>query len=259
MSFDPARLDALRQELAVERLPFRHDFWDRHLPTVDLASFRGHRHYLYQDMNPANFEQCERHLREVDDWHLLDQFSEEGAFGALLINVNGKLVSRDLLDSIEEITYLRRFLGWQREQAVKVLDIGAGYGRLAHRLCEAMPNAEVWCTDAIAESVWVCENYLAYRGVSRAYVASCVKIEAAIEDVQFDVATAIHSLSECSPEGVTWWIDLLRTHRVPYVLYVANPSYPLLDQFSAGGYELIDTRRADLDLQPFRLYRLIDA
>lgn len=251
-----ARLDELRQELAIERLPFKHQFWATHLPTVDLTQFRGHRHYLYQDMNPDNFQEMGQRLEDTDDWHLLERLSEDGAFGVLTTVLNGKVVSRDLLDSIEEITYLRTFFGWQRDQAVKILDIGAGYGRLAHRVCEAMPNAEVWCTDAIAESVWLCEGYLAHRGVERAHVVSCTALPEVARGIRFDVATAIHSLSECSPEGVTWWLRLLRELGVPYVLYVANPSYDVLSQFEHAGYSLIDSRLADLDSQPFRLYAL---
>jgi putative sugar O-methyltransferase len=252
--FEVARLNEFRSEL--DGLPFRHDFWERHLPTVDLLNFRGHQHYLYQDMNPDNFRELDQRLRSEDDWHLLDTMSEDGAFGALTLNLDGNIVSRDLLDSVEEITYLRKRLNWQRDQNVRLLDIGAGYGRIAHRLCEAMPNAEVWCSDAIPESLWVCESYLEYRSVTRAQVVSCTRLSREVQGIQFDVATAIHSLSECTPEGVSWWLDLLRSLQIPVVLYVANPSYPVLDQFEQNGYRLVETLNADLDHQPFRLYRL---
>jgi 2-polyprenyl-3-methyl-5-hydroxy-6-metoxy-1,4-benzoquinol methylase len=65
---------------------------------------------------------------------------EDDDFGAEVFDFHGKVVSRDLLDSIIEINFLDRHLGFSSRRAVNVLDIGAGYGRLAHRMATAFPK-----------------------------------------------------------------------------------------------------------------------
>ena len=46
-----------------------------------------------------------------------------------------------------------------------MLDIGAGYGRLAHRMSAAFPQLEDYCcVDAVPESTFLSEYYLRHRG-----------------------------------------------------------------------------------------------
>ena len=76
------------------------------------------------------------------------------------------LVTRDLPDSVAELNFLERHLAISQRTAVVVLDIGAGYGRLAYRSVVALPLIERYlCTDAVPVSTFNCEHYLRYRGV----------------------------------------------------------------------------------------------
>ena len=68
--------------------------------------------------------------------------------GVNLHDIDGMLVSRDLLDSINELTFLDDELGIAQRN-MTILDIGAGYGRLAHRATTAFENLTYLCTDAI--------------------------------------------------------------------------------------------------------------
>ena len=55
--------------------------------------------------------------------------------------------------------------GIGRDAPLRLLDIGAGYGRLAHRLAESVPATEIMCTDAVPASTFLSEFYLRFRGV----------------------------------------------------------------------------------------------
>jgi putative sugar O-methyltransferase len=248
------RLDVLRAQTAP---PFDLDHWQGHLPTVNLEQFRGQTHYLYQRSELDLYGAMMARLRLVDDWGLLDTLTEDDAFGCLTYHVNGKVVSRDLLDSIEEIYFLRDQLSWQQTQHVNVLDIGAGYGRLAHRLDAAMPNAQVWCTDAIAESTWVCERYLSHCRVSeRVHVVPFADVQG-VGDVRFDAAVAIHSWSECNTAAIRWWVDYLVEREVPAVLYVGvRQPESVITSCLSPEYELRSVTTGDLDRCPFLWYTL---
>ena len=103
-----------------------------------------------------------------------DKLVEDDYFGNITFDIDGKLVSRDLLDSLVEIYFLDRHLGLaSAAPGLTVLDIGAGYGRLAHRILSALPSATRYlCSDAIAESTC---NWLAWisSGESAPELAAC--------------------------------------------------------------------------------------
>jgi putative sugar O-methyltransferase len=141
----------------------------------------------------------------------MERLDEDGLFGAYTFDFNGeKLVSRDLLDSILEINFLDRHLGLARREGFNLLDVGAGYGRLAHRLATAFPGTmRIYCTDAVSESTFLCEYYLRFRGLAdRTEVVPLDEIEARLRTVRIDVATNIHSFSECPmPQWNGGWIS----------------------------------------------------
>ncbi len=64
-----------------------------------------------------------------------------------------------------------------------------------------------------------------------------------LANVQVDVATKVHSFSECSLAAVTWWLDLLASGDVRFLMIVPNA----LDN---GGHQLV-AREADGNLRDF--------
>jgi ubiquinone/menaquinone biosynthesis C-methylase UbiE len=103
--------------------------------------------------------------------------------------------------------------------SVTVLDIGAGYGRLAYRLAKSLPNLKsVLCADAVAESTFLCEHYLNYRGVSdRAKVVPLDTVEEALPSA-IDIVTNIHSFQECTYESISWWLNVISKRKVKYFM-----------------------------------------
>jgi putative sugar O-methyltransferase len=139
-------------------------------------------------------------------------------------------VSRDLLESVNEIAFLERRLGLSRLDGFSVLDVGAGYGRLAHRMASAFPNLRDYCcVDAIPESTFVSDYYLRHRGCAPpARVVRLDELERELRPGAFDLAVNIHSFSECPLEAIAGWIDVLRRLGVPRLLLVPNEPDRLL-------------------------------
>jgi len=158
---DNPRLAELRAAYAALDLPVTSaSRWRREAVEdfLDLRWFRGETlitwHYREeQRVTALKYFVLLRHVAERDALRLLDALEEDGAFGCWTFEYPGHgRVSRDLLESVNEIAYLERRLGLSRTEA-RILDIGAGYVRLAHRMAEVLPRlADYCCVDAIPES-----------------------------------------------------------------------------------------------------------
>jgi SAM-dependent methyltransferase len=177
-----------------------------------------------------------RYVAERDELGLLDRLKEDGAFGCWTYSYPGYgPVSRDLLESVNEISFLERALGLSKRERFSALDIGAGYGRLAHRMTAAYPNlSDYCCLDAIPESTFLSEYYLHFRDC--APPARVVSLDA-VDDLtsgEFDLAVNVHSFSECTLAAISWWVDRLRHLRVPRLLVVPNEPTDLLSLEADG-------------------------
>ena len=232
---------------------------------LTLEWFRGDNAYVWQLRTHRDSARTRTYLALLDvetrdHLGLLETLDEDGLFGAYTFTFGGRRpVSRDLLDSVNEINYLDEQIGLSRVEAASVLDIGAGYGRLAHRMVEALPDlARYDCTDAVAESTFLCDFYTRFRGVDpTARVVPLTDVagpgSAGLAD-SYTVAVNVHSFSECSLAAIRWWLDRLAEREVPWLLVVPNTPGRLLSTEADGsradflpavlaaGYELADRR-----------------
>ena len=228
---DNPRLSELRKRYqaldhpAIERSQWTDEYVGRE---IDLRFFRGDNAYVWQGRaqdSQASYALVVRYIESVDRLSLLRSLPEDGQFGAYVVEALADLrVTRDLLDSIVEIYFLERHLGLSRRSRVGVMDIGAGYGRLAHRMVAALPNIDTYlCMDAIPESTFIAEYYLRYRGVDPpACVVPLDDVERILAVTPIDIAVNVHSFSECSMRAIGGWLELLRRHQVQYVMIVPN-------------------------------------
>jgi hypothetical protein len=238
------RLDELRQRYAAVDSPAAaHSIWAHRkskanlvstgLAGVDLTRFRASSSYVWNYYGLAD-EETERlkyyvfqqAVRSRDAAGLLDTLTEDGAFGCRTFEFGDLApVSRDLLDSVAEINFLQRHVDVLGRADTRVLDIGAGYGRMAHRLLEANPEMSGYtCVDAVPESTFLCEFYLEFRGLDkRADIIALDEIEERLNG-SFDVALNIHSFSECTHDAVEWWLQRVRKLDIPYLMIVPNPN-----------------------------------
>jgi putative sugar O-methyltransferase len=205
-----------------------------HARTITTDRFRAHNQYLSQDGYPyeAMWHWCMTH----HGW-MLEALEEDGAFGAETWMMGGRMVSRDLLDSVAELGWLWEQLGYPQ----RILDIGAGYGRIAHRLTMLDAEPFVFCTDPIDISRDVCERYLSHRAVTRAMV---VKPRDLGQLPGIDLAINVHSWPECTLAEVNGWMSYLERTRVPSLYVVPHGADwaciggSILDAAMAHGYRL---------------------
>jgi hypothetical protein len=125
---------------ALESSQWTQTYIDKDLP---LLRFRGDCAFVWQhrDANsPASYVLTYYYLRATGYGPLLDKLTEDGLLGAYTLNVDNNLISRDRIDSVCELSFLNRLL---EKAPARVLDIGSGYGRLAHRLVQAFPEVSV--------------------------------------------------------------------------------------------------------------------
>jgi hypothetical protein len=227
---------------------------------LSMAWFRGDNAYVWQLRLMRGSADATTYLslldvQSRDKLDLLNTLDEDGLFGAWTFNFGDRpAVSRDLLDSVNEINYLDDQIGLSSMAAPTVLDIGAGYGRLAHRMSAALPNlARYDCTDGVAVSTFLCEYYLSYRKVpDTVRVVPLPEVETLADT--YTLAVNVHSFSECSLEAIRWWMQRIGERDIEWLLIVPNTQDALLSTESDGsrldfrpevegaGYELADHR-----------------
>ncbi len=225
---DNPRLKELQYNYSNQNIK-NHSFWETWSKSFNLTSFRGNSIYIAQhaeDINELTYLLTASYVELNDKLNLFYNLNEDELFGAETYQfIDNKNISRDLLDSILEINFLEDTLKISEKTDIKILDIGAGYGRLAHRLITAMPNIKVYCTDAIPESTFICEYYLKFREVQdRAITVPFNEIESFLSNTKIDIAVNIHSFSECTQEFINWWLDLLQKNKIKYLMIVPHSS-----------------------------------
>lgn len=209
--------------------------WNKdRIHTEDLVHFRGHNAYVFQDgsynRNLFGYLLAYYYTKTIDRQNLLDKLIEDTAFGVLTYEFDGRLVSRDLIDSILEIYFLDDQINLLSTKGLSVLDIGAGYGRLAYRMISANPSIKSYlCADAVAISSYLSDYYLGYRGIKdQARMVPLDRIRSGFLSGSVDLAVNIHSFSECTLPMIEWWLELLAEKKVTYLMIVPNSINGLL-------------------------------
>ena len=189
--------------------------------TLQPDSFRAHGPFVWQDRHDRDAYR-RSYLDLVERYEALARSAhEDGAFGARCEDVHGKVVSRDLLDSVAEIGFVESFAG-PLENA-EILDVGAGYGRLGHRFDElAPPTCRVRCVDGVPMSSYICARYLRFRGARRATMVPLDQIEESLARTPATIACNVHSFPEMPLSAIEWWLRLLAEHEVPLLFLVPN-------------------------------------
>jgi SAM-dependent methyltransferase len=222
------RLAALRDRYAkCDSAVTAADLWKvDHIVGERLRYFRGNDAYVWQlrgpNMNVLGYALTTYYVRSIDSLGLLAKLTDDDWFGNFTFTLDGATVSRDVLDSLIELYFLERHLHLSSMSRPIILDVGAGYGRLAHRTCQVMPNvAEYLCVDAVPQSTFISEFYLKFRE-SKATVIALDEIEATLARTRPDIAVNVHSFSECRMPAIDWWLRLLSKSGVRHLMIVPN-------------------------------------
>jgi hypothetical protein len=211
------------------------------ISTEFLQNFRGDRAFVWQmkglDMPEIRYLLTTYYTMANDKLQLFDRLSIDSVFGNAVFKIHNRLVSRELLDSINEINFLDRELSISSIENLKILDIGSGYGRLAHRCSEALANLNTYyCTDGVPSSAFLCDFYLRYRNISKGKMVEMGMVENELKDELIHLAVNIHSFSECSMDSIEWWISLVRRLDIRYILIIPNA-------YEDGGNRLLNNER----------------
>jgi hypothetical protein len=164
-----------------------------------LTNFRGNNMWVYQVGDGYLHERAylltTYYLLANDRLCLMQKFIEDGPLGDTSFEMAGRRVPRDMLDSILEIDFLDRHLHIATRDDISILDIGAGYGRLAHRVMSAFPSLpKYWLTDVVAEPRFVCEYYMKFRGIQgRCALAPGTEIDRILQSAQIELTINTHA------------------------------------------------------------------
>jgi hypothetical protein len=203
---------------------------DDHMRAEDITYFRGDNPYVFQVRSEAhtiggNYNilghlLATYYVKTIDRYKLLDQLTEDDTFGNFTFDIDGHVISRDLLDSIIEIDFLDRHLGLMSSPDVTILDVGAGYGRLAYRLSAVVPGlSNCFCADAVPYSTFISEFYLTYRkATEKAHVVALDEVERVLANTNIDIAMNICSFPECRLEAIEWWVSRLARWNIRHFL-----------------------------------------
>jgi hypothetical protein len=252
---NPRLLELKQRYLALGAHPVRAaSLWDdKFVGRIELPRFRGDHAYLlqgaYSPLQRLLWLIVGYYAKSVDKLGLLDRLEEDGLFGPYCFRFMDRYTgSKDLVDSVGEINFLEEAIGISRRSALRVLDIGAGYGRLMHRMVSAFPDVvSGYCADAIPESTFLSEYYLSFRRVAdRVVVVPLDEVEQTLRvgSAPIDLVTNVHSFSECTGNAIAWWLDLAVAVQARYLFVVPNP-------YHNGGTELL-SREADGTFVDFR-------
>lgn len=234
------RLQELRAKYAAVTWPCvdRSSWWTTSkVADVSLARFRGDNPFIWHYRELPRVTELKslayvQYLRARDPHGFLETCEEDGAFGCWTFEFEGVgRVSRDLIDAVNELGFLQRHLDVVGHDGLRVLDIGAGYGRLAHRAAEALPDLARWtCVDAIPESTFLCEYYTRHRGVVPPVEVVELPDVTGLAPGSIDLAVNVHSFSECTLAAITWWVSLLRDLEVPNLFVLPNEAEGFLSR-----------------------------
>jgi len=129
----------------------------------------------------------------------------------------GRLISQDLANSALEAAAIRRAIGASRVESV--LEIGAGYGRTAYVLMNALPETAYTIVD-VEPALSIARWYLTQLFPSERLRFLRPDEALLLPDGSVDLAVSISSLQEMTPDQVRGYIDLLNRVAAGGIVYL---------------------------------------
>ncbi len=160
-----------------------------------------------------------------DHLKILNQLQESLLGNPIAIEYKGHKVTQDICNSVIEINTIMEFINYNPEKKLRVMELGAGYGRVGSVLLHAVPNIQIVIVD-IAPALYVSQWYLTnlfpkykvfkfrdfsdYNDVQQEFEESSIAflLPAQIEympDQMFDLFINISSLHEMTPTQIEMW------------------------------------------------------
>lgn len=196
--------------------------WEAFERGINMQQFRGEAQYMTQLLFGATEQKYYNTWEYIVSLGLADWLGlgEDDDFGCITfpMGVSG-YISRDLLDSILEMYFLEEVYG-RGSAGTGVLDVGAGYGRFAHRFETVYPDSYVYCVDAVPVSTFLCDFYLKYRQMDIS-VIPLHRLDAT-HFWPIDLAVNIHSFSEMTLSAINFWLDFISDLGIRHLFVVPH-------------------------------------
>lgn len=238
---------------------------EKHLNNFDVMKFRGDNVYVWQTrvFQEIHFFVSYLFALKMDKLELHTKLTETGSYGVETFNFDGRLVSRDLIDSIIEINYLDEKLQFSKSSNFHILDIGAGYGRFAKRIQEGFSSIKVSCIDAIPLSTCLSRVYLKDEIEAGKVTVHQLNTLDEVQEGEINLAINIHSFSEMSLPSIVTWVNCLLEKKIENIFIVPNGSSLALNDgtdfgriFDEAGYQIVsvDDKFGHPDFSRFGIY-----
>ena len=187
-------------------------FWVDWFDNADFKNFKGENVFVTQLAGLRSiktaYENTVKFAVQNDRLGLMSIFDEDRKFGVESVLLENGCFSRDRVDSVIEINYFSKLIGLTRESNIRVLDIGAGYGRFSSRVLQAFPGAYVYCGDVVPQATFLCDFYMKFKGFNSTHF-TCGSYDGLEAESYFDLAVNIHSFSEAPLVSIKKWLDLV--------------------------------------------------
>jgi hypothetical protein len=222
-TLDVQRLETIKADGAGHPLSEAVPDWQKHEQKIfnTLPNFAFHGAYQAQHFSEEDYARAFERVRAGRQ--LPEPTDLDREYGARVVKVAGVDVTRPYLDSAIELDFLARHLP---SLEIGVLDIGAGYGRLARVLARAATAGEfprIYTVDAIPVSAWLCEYYCAG---TRVETLTLKQFEERHRQLDIGLVINIHSWNECSYGQVARWLEYVVSTRARYLFTVTWNAHP---------------------------------
>ncbi len=97
------------------------------------------------------------YISESDHLGILDKIKEPKIGNPIVVKYKGKLISQDLCNSVYEFYSISKSANFPVK--VKIVELGAGYGRLGYVLLKTLPSS-TYCVIDIPPALFIAQNYL---------------------------------------------------------------------------------------------------
>ncbi len=248
--------------------------WQKNVQS-SLPNFCAHPIYVDQSQSEAEYQSVADYVFGKTRGQLdPDGMLRDAEFGARVVETTHGKLTRMWLDSAVEIEFMARHV--PSDSPCRILDIGAGYGRLAGAFAgmfdsPAPKGVRYVCVDPVPISTQICRNYCA-RFSPKVEVPSLPDFLALHNrgEYAFDLAINVHSWNECTREQISAWLDVLDELQVPFLFTVSHgdnagkiegsyyawePGRPSWRQLIEARYELIAEESIGFSLHPHAIWK----
>ena len=234
-----------------------------------LPNFCSHPIFVDQSQSETEFQSVADYVFERTGGRIdSDGKLRDAEYGARVVETTRGKLTRMWLDSAVEIEFLSRHM--PEDAGGRILDIGAGYGRLAVALGSLDPDRYV-CVDPVSISTQICRTYcnIFAPKVEVPSLPDFLAIHNA-GGYKFDLAINVHSWNECTREQISAWFDILDELKCPLLFTVSHgdnagkiegsyyawePGRPSFRPLIEARYDLIAEESIGFSLHPHGLWR----